>query len=69
MPSPFIIDNWTTDQNGNVIGQTIGEQLFDTGGLNCQDLFWSGQLWLGDPNDVYLQQRATQIAQDGGNEK
>src|SRR5262249_41458713 len=40
MPSPFIIDNWTTDQNGNVIGRKPGEQLCDTGGINCQNLYW-----------------------------
>jgi RHS repeat-associated protein len=45
--SPFIIDNWTTDQNGNVVGDYNGERLCNSNGSNCQDEWWNAatQTW------------------------
>jgi hypothetical protein len=40
-PRGAIINNWTKDQFGNIIGQTDGEQLCNSDGGDCQNLFWN----------------------------
>ena len=65
---PFIIDNWTTDQNGTVIGQKPGEQLCDTGGINCQNLYWNveSQQWDSPRNRFYLSPSSNEAVQQLG---
>jgi RHS repeat-associated protein len=43
-PQGTIIQDWIQDTNGNIIGERDGEQLCDSDGSNCQNLFWNPSL-------------------------